>query len=223
MAPLRLAAVAFSVGLADSVNPSTVGPALYLATGTSRVARVTAFTAGVFTVNLVAGVLLAVGPGRLLVELFPHPRPVVTHVLELVAGLALIAAALALWLARRRLAARELAMRGGGRRSALIAGASIAAIELPTAAPYLGVIALTAASTASAAQTVGLLALFNAGFVLPLLAIIAVLLVAGDRADPLLDRWGQWLRRRWPLVLGGLFLLAGAGLAVAGAVGLLTQ
>jgi hypothetical protein len=59
--------------------------------------------------------------------------------------------------------------------------------------------------------------------VLPLLAIIAILLVAGDRADPLLDRWGLWLRRRWPLILGGLFLLAGAGLAVAGAVGLLTR
>ena len=223
MALLRLAAVAFSVGLADSINPSTVGPALYLATGNSRVARVTAFTAGVFTVNLVAGVLLAVGPGRLLVGLLPHPRPLVTHVIELVAGLALIAAAVALWFARRRLAARELAMRGGGGRSALIVGASIAAIELPTAAPYLGIIALSAASSASVAQIVGVLALFNAGFVLPLLAIIAILLVARERADPLLDRCGLWLRRRWPLVLAGLFLLVGAGLAVAGAAGLITQ
>src|SRR4051794_21052291 len=107
MALLRLAAAAFSVGLADSVNASTVGPALYLATGSSRVPRLTAFTAGVFTVNLLAGVLLAVGPGRLLVELLPHPRPAVMHVIELVAGLALIGAALAVWLARRRLAARE--------------------------------------------------------------------------------------------------------------------
>lgn len=223
MALLHLAAVAFSVGLADSVNPSTVAPALYLATGSSRVARVTAFTVGVFIVNLVAGVLLAVGPGRLLVELFAHPPPVVTQVIELAAGLALIAAAVALWLARRRLAARELAMRGGGGRSALIAGASIAAIELPTAAPYLGVIALTAASTASAVQTVGVLALFNVGFMLPLMAIIAILLVAGDRADPLLERCGLWLRDRWPLVLAGLFFLVGTGLAVAGAVGLVTQ
>ena len=37
---LRLAGVAISVGLADSLNPSTVGPALYLATTRRRVARV---------------------------------------------------------------------------------------------------------------------------------------------------------------------------------------
>jgi cytochrome c biogenesis protein CcdA len=62
-------------------------------------------------------------------------------------------------------------MRGGGSGgSALIAGASIAAVELPTALPYFAVIAGIVASSASVAQEIGLLVLYNVAFVLPLLA-----------------------------------------------------
>jgi cytochrome c biogenesis protein CcdA len=220
---VRLLAVVVTVGLADSLNPSTVGPALYLATGSRRVARVTAFTAGVFLVNLCTGIALAVGPLKLLAGLFPHPRRTVVHALEVVAGVVLVAAAVALWLTRGRLARRTLPMRGGGGRSAFIAGASIAAIELPTAAPYLAVIAAVAASSATFAQTVVLLALFNVAFVLPLLAIVAILLIAGPRADPLLESCGAWLQRNWPIVLAGLLLLVGSSLTAAGAAGLLPQ
>lgn len=93
---LRLAGVAISVGVADSLNPSTVGPALYLATARKRVVRVMLFTIGVFTVNLAAGILLTVGPGRLLLALVPRPQRTVRHVIELVAGVMLLAAAVAL-------------------------------------------------------------------------------------------------------------------------------
>ena len=49
---LRRIGVVISVGLADSLNPSTVGPALYLATVQKRVVRVAQFTIGVFGVDL---------------------------------------------------------------------------------------------------------------------------------------------------------------------------
>jgi cytochrome c biogenesis protein CcdA len=110
--------------------------------------------------------------------------------------------------------------RGGG-GSALALGASIAAVELPTAAPYLGVIAAIVAARPSSAQTVALLGLFCGAFVAPLLAILVVLVVAGDRAAPVLARGGAWLERRWPVVLAALLLLVGGGLAAAGASGLL--
>ena len=48
--------MAISVGLADSINPSTVGPAMYLATITHAVWRVTQFTVGIFVMNFVAGI-----------------------------------------------------------------------------------------------------------------------------------------------------------------------
>lgn len=71
---LRRVGVAISVGLADSLNPSTVGPALYIATGRQRVWRVTQFTIGVFGISFVGGLVLTIGPGRLLLGLVPHPQ-----------------------------------------------------------------------------------------------------------------------------------------------------
>jgi len=214
---LRLAGVVLAVGLADSLNPSTVGPALYLATGQRPAVRVSLFALGVFAVNLAAGIVLAAGPGRLLIHLIPRPDRAVRHALELAGGIALIAIAVALWLGRRRLAARELPMRSGGGGSALAAGASIAAVELPTAAPYFAVIAAIVAERPSVAQTIALLVLFCAAFIAPLIAIVLVLLVAGGRADPVLRTFGAWLQRHWPEVLAAVLLLVGVGLTVAGA------
>ncbi|MGZ6639581.1 MAG: GAP family protein [Solirubrobacteraceae bacterium] len=130
---------------------------------------------------------------------------------------------MALWRGRRSLARRELPMRSGGGGSALIAGASIAAVELPTAVPYFAVIAGIVASSASLPQEIWLLTLYNVAFVLPLLAIIVVLFVAGDRADPWLEKAGAWLQRRWPVVLATLLLLVGSALAVLGGTGLVKQ
>jgi cytochrome c biogenesis protein CcdA len=218
---LRLAGATLAVGLADSLNPSTVGPALYLATGRRAAARVTLFALGVFGVNLAAGALLTLGPGRLIVGLLPHPQRVERSAIELAAGAVLVAVAAGLWAGRRSLARRELPMRGGGGGSALVAGASIAAVELPTAAPYFAVIAAIVASRPSVAQAVGLVALYCVAFVAPLLAIAVILLVAGDRATGHLERGAAWLQRRWPVVLAALLLLVGGGLIVAGAIGLL--
>ncbi len=218
---LRLAIAAISVGLADSLNPSTVGPALYLATVPKRALRVAQFTAGVFSVNLLAGLVLTIGPGRLLLGLVPHPQRNVRHVIELAAGVILLISAVAVWLGRRSLARRDLPMgSGGGGGSALTAGATIAAVELPTAVPYFAVIAAIAASSAGVAADVGLVALYNVAFVAPLLAIIVVLLVAGERADRWLEAGRAWLQRRWPVVLASLLLIVGSALTVVGGTGL---
>ena len=220
---LRRVGVAISVGLADSLNPSTVGPALYLATTRKRVWRVTQFTIGVFCVTFAGGLVLTIGPGRLLLGLVPRPQGTVRHVIELVAGVVLLIVAVALWLGRRSLARRELPGRSGGGGSALIAGASIAAVELPTAAPYFAVIAGIVASSASVPQEIGLLALYNVAFVLPLLAIIVVIVFGGARADRWLQRGGAWLQRRWPVVLASLLVFVGSILAILGGSGLVRQ
>jgi cytochrome c biogenesis protein CcdA len=217
---LRLLVVVLSVGLADSLNPSTVGPALVFATGAKRVLRVAQFTAGVFAVTLAAGLVLTIGPGRLLIGFVPNPQGTLRKAIELVAGVILLGCAGAIWLGRRSLARRDLPMRGRGGGSALVAGASIAAIELPTAVPYFAVVAAIAASSASVPQEVALLVLYSLAFVVPLLAIIAVLLVARGRADRLLEQGGAWLQRQWPVALASLLFLVGSILTVLGGTGL---
>jgi cytochrome c biogenesis protein CcdA len=217
----RQLGVAISVGLADSVNPSSVGPALYLSTGPKPVRRVTQFTIGLLGVNLIAGLILTIGPGRLLLDLAPHPRGTAKHVIELVAGVVLLLVAVGVWLGRRKLGRRELPMGSPSGGSALIAGASIAAVELPTAAPYFAVIGSIVAAAVSIPEEIGLLLAYNLAFVAPLLAIIAVLVFAGPRADRLLRRGGAWLQRRWPVVLAALLLFVGSVLTLLGGAGLL--
>lgn len=219
---LRQLGVIITVGLADSLTPSTIGPALYLATGRKRAWRVAQFTAGFFAVNFAGGLVLMIGPGRLLLGLVPHPQGTVRHVIELVAGVILVLAAAALWMGRQRLARRELPGRGGG-GSAVIAGASIAAIELLTAAPYFAIIAGIVASSTNMAQQLVLLALYNATVALPLLAIIAVLLLAAERADRWLPRAAAWVQRRWPVIVSSLLMSVGGALTVLGGAGLVGQ
>src|SRR5436305_6918968 len=220
---LRLVVLVVSVGLADSLNPSTVGPALYLAMAREPVARVAQFTVGLFSVNLLAGVVLTIGPGRLLLGLVPQPHRNVRHVIELVAGVLLLIAAVAAWLRRRSLARHELPMRSGSGGSALVAGASIAAVEIPTAIPYFAVIAAIVASPARAPAEIVLLALYNLAFVLPILAIIVVLIIGGEATDRTLQKAGAWLQRQWPVVLAGLMLLVGGILATLGGSGLIAE
>lgn len=219
-AVLRLAIVGLTVGLADSLSPSTVGPAVYLATLAHGALRVMQFTLGIFGVNLFVGLVLVLGPGSFLLGLIPHPDQNARHVIELVAGLGLLLAAATLWLGRRRLARGELPMQGRGGGSALVAGASVAVIELPTAVPYFAFAVAVVGSSAAAPAKVVLIGIYNLAFVAPLLAAAIVLVIVGDAADPWLERAAEWLQRRWPVVLATLLLLVGSALTVLGGTGL---
>src|ERR1035438_611473 len=131
-----------AIGLADSANPTTVAPALYLASADHARRQVAEFTLAVFAVYLVGGLAVALGPGQLLLALVPHPGRRLGYVLELVAGGVMLSASAFLWGYRDRLVRREPAaaikIRG---RSGAVLGATITAIELPTAFPYFAAIA----------------------------------------------------------------------------------
>ena len=59
---LRLAGIMISIGLADSLNPSTLGPGLYMASVKDGRERLAKFTLGAFTAYFVGGVAIALGP-----------------------------------------------------------------------------------------------------------------------------------------------------------------
>ena len=77
---LRLIGVVVSIGLADSLNPTTIAPALFLATGEHARKAVFEFTVGVFLVYFLGGVAIALGPGQLLLSLVPKPSPETRHI-----------------------------------------------------------------------------------------------------------------------------------------------
>src|SRR5438045_9746585 len=105
---LRLIGLAVSIGLADSLNPTTIAPALYLATGERARTRVAECTLGVFVVYLLGGAAIALGPGQLILSLVPSPDADTRHVLEIIAGAAMLVVAVVLWLHRDRLSQRRM-------------------------------------------------------------------------------------------------------------------
>lgn len=213
---LRLVGLVVSIGLADSLNPTTIAPAMYLASGERPRARVLQFTLGVLVVYFAGGVLVALGPGQLLLSLVPHPHANARHVIQIVVGVAMVIASALLWRYRYRLAEREMPEMATKRRSSAILGATITAVELPTAFPYFAAIAAIVGSGLGPPRQIVLLLVFNLCFVLPLIGILVTLSVAGDRAQRILISCRDFLERRWPIVLSVLLLLAGVFIVLLG-------
>lgn len=217
---LRLFGVVVSIGLADSLNPSTIAPALYMATGQRARERVVEFTLAVFFVYLVGGIAIALGPGQLVLSLLPHPHPRARHFIEIGVGVAMLMAAVLLWRHRIRLAKRELPDFDPHGRSSWLLGATITAVELPTAFPYFAAIAAVVGSGLAVPNQVVLILIFDVCFILPLLGIVGTLTFGGDRADRWIAVGRNFLERHWPQLLAGLALVAGVFIIFLGATGL---
>ncbi|HEX4008779.1 MAG TPA: GAP family protein [Solirubrobacteraceae bacterium] len=217
---LRLIGLVASIGLADSLNPSTVAPALYLATGERPRRAVLQFTAAVAGIFFAGGVVLTVGPGQALLALIPHPGPTVRYIAETVAGVTMLVGAALLWRNRERLGAKASSDEPPKQRSAVLLGLTIGGVELPTAFPYFAAIIAVVASGVDVVHELILIAIYNLCFVLPLLAIAMVLTVAGDRATDVLVRVRAYLRAHWPMLLAVLALIAGLFVTALGVTGL---
>ena len=216
----RLLALVVSIGLADSLNPSTIAPALYLAGGKEPRRQVTQFTLAVFLVYLLGGLLIALGLGQIVLSLVPRPDREDRYVLEVIAGIAVLTGGVFIWGYRNRLAKRQFPTPNPEGRSSAILGVTITAIELPTAFPYFAAIAAIVGSGLGAAQQALALLIFNLCFVLPLIAIVAVLTFAGEKAQEMLAAGRKWLEARWPAVIAVLAVVAGLFVTLLGATGL---
>lgn len=217
---LRLLGLVLSIGFADALNPSTIGPALYLASGEHPRRGVVEFTLGVFGVFLLGGVLVALGPGQAVLALVPHPRATARYVLETVAGAAMLLGGVLLWVQRRRLAKHEPPGPSRMQRSSVVLGATIAAVELPTAFPYFAVIVAVVGSGLGVWRQIVLLVIYNLCFVSPMIAMVATVTLAPKRAGQLLTRAREFLQAHWPVILAALALLAGAFVLLLGITGL---
>jgi cytochrome c biogenesis protein CcdA len=220
---LRLIGLVISIGIADSLNPTTIAPALYLATSDRPRELVIEFTLGVFLVYLLGGAAIALGPGQLLLSLLPHPDHEARAVIEIIAGVAMLLAAVWLLRHRDRLSNRKPPEIKADGRSSAILGATITAIELPTAFPYFAAIAAIVGSGLGPARQLALLVLFNVCFIAPLIGIIAVLTFAGNEAERLLSSIRDWLHDHWPTLLAILAVVAGVFVIVLGITGLAGQ
>jgi cytochrome c biogenesis protein CcdA len=240
---LRTLSIVVAIALADSINLSTIGPALVLAAGEHPRRRVLDFTLGILVVFFLGGSLLVLGPGQALLALLPRPSPTARYIVETVVGFGLILGAL-FW---RRLRSRSAVTRQRARSSPQTAtkakrrkhtahsseaaaarlekapfeaGAAIAAVELLSAAPYWAAIATIISARLHPWQELLLVAVYDVCFVLPLFGIVLVLTVGGARATEILDRIRDRIQAHGQKIARGLALIAGIYVAVLGVTGL---
>src|SRR4051812_21486331 len=156
---MALVLLVASVAIADSVNPSTVMPAVYLA---SRPAGrgLGSFTLGVFAIYLAGGLVLVLGPGPALIAALRQLGPQLEHGAEAVVGAALLAVAVVLWRRRHAPVVTEPRRVVGSPAATLALGAGISAVELPTAFMYFGAISAVLEAGATVPMRVALVVLY---------------------------------------------------------------
>jgi cytochrome c biogenesis protein CcdA len=215
-----LAILVLSVAAIDSLNPSTVVPAAVLALGERPALRVGLFTLGVFVTSTAGGLVLLFVVGRSVIARFAHPSPHTEHLLEVAIGIALLLVAGLLWALRDRLRAHLDREPADGGRSALLLGAGIMAIELPTAFPYFAAILATLGAVHGAVGQTVFIVLYNLVFVAPLLALTLLVAVTGHRYRDRIDRISTLIRTRGPDFLPPGIAIIGSALVVIGVHGL---
>jgi cytochrome c biogenesis protein CcdA len=217
---LRALGVVLSIGLADSLNPSTTVTGLLLASGARPRRAVLEFAAGVFVVFLVGGLVLTLGPGAAILALVPHPTATTRYILETVAGTTMLVSSAVLWRRRGSPGEERTPGRTGRRGSPFTLGVTIAAVELPTAFPYFAAIAAIVGSGVNLLMQTVLVAVYDGCFVVPLLVIAIAITSAGESAVARLTRARHWLARHWPVLLSRLALVAGIFILTLGITGL---
>ena len=213
-----LAAV-LGLALVDSINPSALVMTLYLLTRAAPPSRVVAYIAGIFGTYLAAGVLLMLGLDTLLESFRDAFESPAVYAVQGVLGAGMLVYSL---VPRSRPAARPRRRFGNAfgnaSTTALTAtvalGMTVTLLELPTAFPYLGAVALLANAGLPVAQWLPVLVVYNVIFVLPPVALLVGHLLAGRRLGPRYERLRERLQHGaretmlWILGVVGFLLLA---------------
>lgn len=212
-----LALTVAAIALPDSLNPSLIVADIYLAVGRGGFRRSFVFTIAALAVTLAGGLVVALGLGDLILSLLPKLSKAAKWRVGTAVGALLMCAAAVIWWRREALADSEPPSgrertAGGHGGSAALAGAGIAALELLTAFPYFAAIAIIVGSSVSGGGKLFLLGLYNLIYVLPLIAIVIVCGVTGERGARVLTPAADWIAMHWPIVVAPL--VATVGLAV---------
>ncbi len=215
---IALVVLVVSVAALDSLNPSTVAPALVLAIGSRPRRDLAAFIAGVAATSTLGGLVLLVGPGRELLARLSRPSPDTRELVELATGLLLVVGGVAVWILRARLRRRLDSDTRLGSRSSLSVGAAIMAVELPTAVPYFAAILATVETTRSLLAQVSLVLVYNLVFAAPLLALLVAITVRRELAGMIATVLRRLLTTYGPAVIAAVASCVGAALAVDAAV-----
>jgi len=170
-----------ALALFDSINPSAIVVTLYLLSGGRAAAQIVVYVATIFLTYLTLGVMMMLGIDALLPSLGTIGRGRLGLIVQGLIGLAML-----LYVIRAPATAKSAPRveRSASSYAALaLLGVTVTTMELPTAMPYFGAIALLTAADLPIGQWLSLLVLYNVIFVLPPVLLLVGHIVFGTRLD----------------------------------------
>lgn len=205
-----------ALALVDSINPSAIVVTLYLL-GHQRVpAQVVVYVAAIFVTYLTLGAMMMSGIDALLPSVRTLANGRLGFVVQSLVGLAMLVYAV------RASATGTSAPRVEPRASTYAAlallGVTVTTMELLTAVPYFGAIALLTAADLSAAQWLPLLAVYNTIFVLPPVILLLGHIIGGRRLEARYAELRERLQTGAHETMSWILGLVGGGLLVTGVV-----
>ena len=222
---LDLLVVLTQIGLLDSASmiPVSIVTLAMLLGGPSPVVRSTALLLGVFTTYLVSGLLVLLGLQKIFDQISAYTLRVWENpkteelVFQIAIGFVLCALASRIATGRKRRSEKSVKS-GMTTGQAAVSGAVIVVTGLPGALPYFAAIDLILRSDVSLWQQTLALGYYNIVFISPLVAVMALVLLAGDRGKVFLDKimrfidaWGKTIVVALLLTLGIVLIADGAG------------
>lgn len=205
------------IGIAvfDSINPSLFFGQFYLLTTPKPTGRITAYIAGIITVNFLGGLLLLSGARAVIGTAVASIPPLVGY-----GVLGLIGAGLLIYGLRYQ--PKPPAENGAKPKSlspyaTYIFGMVVMINELTTALPYFAAIERIASSQMTVVENLLALVLYNVVFSLPLFGFLALFLSNQTRFARQVETVSAWVQKWLPIITKyaltfiGLGLLAHAG------------
>jgi cytochrome c biogenesis protein CcdA len=205
-----------ALALVDSINPSAIVVTLYLLSRGRVAAQVLVYVTAIFLTYLTLGVMLTLGIDAVLLSLRTAGGGRLGYIVQSLIGLAMLVYAIRAPTAAK--SAPRVEPSASTYAALALLGVTVTTMELPTAVPYFGAIAILTTADLPMAQWLPLLVVYNAIFVLPPVLLLVGHVVLGNRLDTryadLRERLQAGARETMLWICG----LVGSGLLVWGVV-----
>ena len=202
-----------ALALVDSINPSAIVVTLYLLSRERVLAQVVVYVTAIFLTYLTLGVMMMSGIEALLQSLWTTGGGRLGLIAQGLVGLAMLVYAIR---APTTATSAPRAEPSASTYTALaLLGVTVTAMELPTAVPYFGAIAVLTAADLPMARWLPLLVIYNAIFVLPPVLLLGGHIVFGRRLDAQYADLRERLQAGARETMLWIFGLVGGGLLVS--------
>jgi cytochrome c biogenesis protein CcdA len=206
----------FALALVDSINPSAIVVTIYLLSGGRVPAQVVVYVAAIFLTYLTLGVMMMSGIDALLPSLEAMGSGRLGLIVQGLIGLAMLLYAIRAPTTAKT--APRVEPSASSYAALALLGVTVTTMELPTAVPYFGAIALLTTADLPMARWLPLLVLYNAIFVLPPVLLLVGHIVFGGRLDARYADLRERLQAGARETMLWIFGLVGGGLLVSSVV-----